>query len=629
MSDWYKRVPKKPIDNLRFRKFVLAKATNDPGLQSALIEACRQDVLFYFNTFVWTYDPRLENKAVPFITYKFQDEGILAIKEAIDEGKPMVIQKSRDMGASWMCVGVMDYFSQFVANCKFLMISRVADLVDKRGDSDCLFWKIDFIQKWLPSWMLNVETDINRRILGFEYLKTNSAVTGSSTTDASGIGGRATAVFVDEFSRFDPTDARMVKSGLADTSRCRIFNFTPSPEMGKSHPSYELVDQANKGHILSQRWYWMSHPEKAKGAYHVDTTTRAVTIIDKTYKFPADYKFQLDGEFENHSPWFDNERLERGNDRDIREMLEIDYEGASFSVFDPMLIKEYVLENCRPPDYEGDLLYDDVSGRPDTFVVFKGGPIKLWMPLDNCGRPPAVGYVAGTDVSLGQGATNSCISCGRIDTGEKVLEYATPFLKPDEFATKCVAICLWLASPGHHTLLSWERQGPGDTFGIQVVRLRYSHIYYKKDDSKLGHATKTPGWNPTASGAKLNLLSAYRTALSRRNFLNPSKEAMQECLEWVNTDKGPVHKATIHNHARSKSFSNNDPSGAALNHGDRVIGDALCHKMMVERGAGNTQSNPAKPKLVPGMFEYHIANETRRKFSAEELFPEWQGKRQW
>lgn len=613
---YYADVPKTQIENLQFRKFVLERAADDPRLQTTLIEVCRRDILFYFNLFLWTYDPRLPKKAIPFITYPYQDEGILAIQSAIRDQDVMVIEKSRDMGASWMCCGVFDYEAQFTMNSQFLMLSRVADLVDKRGEPNSLFWKIDFIHKNLPKWFLDNEKDVYRRILGCEYLKTGSIITGSTTTEASGIGGRATAAFVDEFSRFDPTDAAMVKSGLADVTGCRIFNFTPSPSMGKAHPSYSLVEQAQKGHIRSQRWHWRLHPEKAKGLYRVDKKIRSVEYLDPNFEYPPTYKFQLDGEFEFHSPWFDKERTKRGNDRDVREMVEIDYQGSSYTVFDVNIIDAYINEVCKVPKVEGDIIYDENTGNFISFASHKDGKIKLWTDLDGYGNPPKAEYAGGVDASFGKGSTNSVLSIANINTGKKILEYAIPNMYPDRFAIKCYAILTWLDFPW----LYWEKQGPGDTFGDEIVKLNYPKIFIPVDTSKLGNKVSDRfGWMPTNNN-KDTLLSVYRTALSTRDFENPSREALLETLEWVNGPKGyPVHNTSLRS-ASGKKGVPVDPSGASQNHGDRVIADALVWRVVKERGSPDGRK-ANDTKVLPGMLEYWLREDDRPV--RDVLYPNW------
>lgn len=615
MPEYYSKVPKTLHENLKFRRYMIAQGKSSKTKAKAIWHACKDDILFWCNAFVWTFDPRKPEVAIPFITYPFQDEGILSIQEHIHTGKQLVMQKVRDMGASWMSVLTMDHEATFEKARRFVMMSYTADLVDKKGNPKSLFWKLDFIHKWMPKFL---EPPIETRILGREYLQSGSTLDGCTTTERSSVGDRATAIFIDEFSRFDANDARMVKSGLADVSPCRIWNFTPNPDMGRSHPSYELVDQVKKGHIDGLTMHWRQHPDKVKGLYRVDPKTYAVEIIDKEYPFPPDYKWQRDGKFEYHSIWFDAERLSRGNDQEVAQNMEIDWDQSSHTVFDPVMIRDYIFNYCKPPLLEGDLSYDE-EGKPIEFTAFRGGPIKLWGTLDAHGRMAKVPHVAGVDVSFGRGSTNSVITAGRKDTGETVLEYATAFMEPIAFALKCIAICRWLGSSGNETKLCWERQGPGDQFGTEIVRLGYTCIYYNVNDTPVGgRISKTPGWVPKSgpNNSKAKLLGQYRSSLSKGQFINRSKMSMEETLEWNNTPDGPKHRE----HGNRK----NDPSGAEINHGDRVISAALCDKMRRESGSSRFEDEKKEPQGCFAQLEREMAEQENKR---ETLYPNWRGKR--
>ncbi len=604
---WYAHVPKDPIQNLRFRRYILAACKSDKKRQAAFREACRADILFYFNTFVWTYDPRLPNTAVPFITYKFQDDAIKEIYQSVLDGVPHLLQKGRDLGASWICCGVMDYMANFQRGKKFLMMSRVEDLVDKPGEPDSLFWKIDFIHKYLPSY---IKPEVTRRKLTINYERSGSAVTGCSTTSAAGVGGRATAIFIDEFSRFEPRDAKLVMAGIADTSPCRIWNFTP---FGMGHPSYELVTMAKRGDIRCTTMHWTKHPKKAAGLYTVDQKTGKVEIVDKSYQFPVDWEPMRDLKFLNHSPWFDKEYKERGYDnRTMSEMHEIDYMGSSYLFFDALRVHDMAIECGREPEVEGDLNYDQTSGEPKEFIRVKNGPIKLWFQLDAQGRPIVCAKNAGCDLATGQGASNSVISVANCETGEKLLEFATPSMLPTDFAIKCVAICRWLSTRRDPVFLCWECPGPGLSFGAKVMELKYSPVFWRRNEMSMSKAaTDTPGWYSTRHN-KRKLLEDFRASLYRSDFVNRSKAAFEEYLGWEMGPDGPVHQTTKNR--------TTDPTQAAVNHGDRTIADALCAMTLKDRGFSKKD---LKPVTQPGSLQYWLDKDKAEEGQEFELYHDW------
>ncbi len=158
-GQWWKEIPKGPtaeaaLQHRRYRQAMREGAKGSQERQKDLLARCKEDLLFYVNTFVWTYDPRtIRGKiigAVPFQTYPYQDEAFLEILSAIEEGEDLVIEKSRDMGASWMTLVVMEWLWHFHAGTSFLILSRKKDMVEKTGDPDSLFWKIDMLHRFLP-----------------------------------------------------------------------------------------------------------------------------------------------------------------------------------------------------------------------------------------------------------------------------------------------------------------------------------------------------------------------------------------------------------------------------------------------------------------------------------------------
>jgi hypothetical protein len=168
-TPYYHLVPKDPLENLEFRRYCYEEGYRCRETANDLRVMCARDILFYFNTFVWTYDPRKidsgHDPVLPFVTYEYQDEYILDLNEIIGRDD-IQVAKSRDMGCSWMTLATIDYRWQFKSFESFLLASWKEDLVDKTGDMDSLFAKIDFIHNHLPHWILHPE-DFTRQNLIF------------------------------------------------------------------------------------------------------------------------------------------------------------------------------------------------------------------------------------------------------------------------------------------------------------------------------------------------------------------------------------------------------------------------------------------------------------------------------
>ncbi len=565
-------------ENLRFRRFVLDRTDGDPTLRAAVVEACRRDPVFFVNVFVWQYNPNKREwpgELGPFVTWDFQDEAIREMLASIREGRDLVIEKSREMGASWLCLIVFIWLWLFYPWQKFLIISRNADAVDLAGEPDSLFWKIDFILERLPKWMLGgFEPKKDRKSMTFQH-PNGSTMTGQASTGKAGVGGRATAMFVDEFSQIK--EDREVLQRTSDTTKCRIFNGT---HLGPGTAFYDLTCRPD---IKKLRMHWTQHPDKCRGLYEVDPETRKVTHLDfyrgpvtvsgREYDFPEKYPFVKDGTPSGgpkpfiRSPWYDDQVGRKGSRRGVAMDLDIDAQGSEEQFFDAVQIHKLKIDFCCDPIWEGDFL--QIGGVPEGWSERKGGPFRLWFKPGHA--PPRSKFSAGVDMAAGTGATPTCLSLMN-GNGEKILEYASPTILPDDAAYLFVGVCRWFTSEeGEPAKMAWETNGPGTRFGQKVIEIGFRSVYFHTPEGDLKKTPTTkPGWFPAQENKRL-LLEDYRSALYGRKMLNRSREALDECAAFSYNARGQVE------HGRYEL--KDDPSGSRENHGDRVIADALMWMM--------------------------------------------------
>ena len=528
--------------NLKWRRDMLALARNDVKHRASLRKMCAEDLLFYINAFCWTYDPRLENPMVPFLTYDFQDETLLDLNDAVGK-RDICIKKSRDMGASWMLCALFEWRWHFKHGQSFLLVSRNEDYVDKPGNSKSLFWKIDYLIRNQPGWLLPRYT---RTALRLTNEDNGSAIDGESTTGDVARGDRRTAIGMDEFAAFDVDAGYKALASTRDATKSRIFNSTPD---GVGNAFYDVAhSDAVKQIVL----HWTKHPVKAQGLY-------------------------IGGDGKPKSPWYDAECKRCIHPQEIAQELDIDFQGSDFQFFDPKEIDRLVMQCCRPPSFVGDLNFDPATSQPKSFVQRPGGPLRLWCGVDASGQVAHDrGYVIGADISAGTGSSNSVLSIADRNTGEKVGELVTPNLRPDELARYAVALCKWFHdAEGNGAFIIWEAPGPGRNFGDVVIELGYRHVYWKtKEESIARNTTPVPGWWPVKD-AKRAVFGDYRRALLDGRFINRSREAMSELREIVYTANGSIE--------HSKATRTIDPSGARDNHGDRPTADALCCYALARR----------------------------------------------
>ena len=564
-------VPKDPTRNVIYRANLLKEAADDEGLQGNLMAACAESCLFYVNTFCWTYRQKVfdlrtftERRAikdlarnvnevdVPFVTYPIQDEAIEKIVGCISNGGDAVVNKSRDMGATWIIVAVFDWVWMFWPSTSLLWTSRKEDLVDKhpRVDMDTIMAKHDYIHNWMPEWM---RPDIGRSHLHMENKTKSSLISGEATTENVGRGGRRTAIGMDEFAAAD--DGFGMLSASADTTTCRIMNST---HKGVGTAYYHVYSRTIAGdqNIVLVNLPWWDHPEKGRA--------RELVRNEK-------------GELRYTSPWYEYESKRRGSRREMSENVDMDPMGSGSLFFDAPVLLRHKTSHCRNPDkmFKLDFLKkwsvddyptlvamdrQDAVKRADT----DHGPWSYWGGFRS-GRPDQTfNYTMGVDVSAGQGASNSVISVRCNETGVKVAEFVDSETPPHELARICLAACLWFGGRSPAKVI-WESVGPGGIFGRELDSLGWSHVYRKGEESYYKRGSGAgPGWHPSRQN-KEDLLGQYRKALARDEYINPSKRAVEECEAYVYYESGGIGPASLQTEGETTRSA----------HGDRVIADAL------------------------------------------------------
>lgn len=586
----YHLVPKGFRENVRWRKEILRDAANDPSFAAAMLKVVREDVLFYINTFCFTYDPRDQvDPHKPFITYEdFQDEAITGICHALRAGYDVTIPKSRTMGASWIGLTVFEWFWRCFDGLSFLLISRNENYVDSAGNPKSLFWKIDYLHERQPRWLLPTNRwlgwkDPNRRLLHLGNADNGSVIDGESTTGDAGRGDRRTGMFVDEHAAFELNDGFRVLKASRDTTRCRIFNSTPQ---GANNAFYEVVHKSAARQI---RLHWSKHPRYNRGLYTIENGQ--VKLLDdfrgvvrarrkgwkesKDFIFPEDYPFVMDVEGKLRSPWYDNECARCVTEMEIAQELDVDFLGSEYQFFDPQFINALVKEYCQPPILSGNIEYDGHL-EPTGIRLGPKGHLKLWLSFAGNGEFLTDRSVLnfrhfglGADVSMGTGASNSVASIVDLVTGEKVAVWRDSNTDPKAFADVCMALAKFF----NHAKMIWDGSGPtGKTFTCRVIEAGYSNIYYRRSEGRIRERiSDQPGYflNPADRAV---VLREYRSSLEERKFINRSEQGMKEALQFIVLPGGKVE--------HSAAANSQDPSGAREAHGDEVIADALVSRLL-------------------------------------------------
>jgi hypothetical protein len=583
---FYDRVPKTLKENLEYRRKILTWAQKSKQNRADLLDICRSDILYFINTFLYLYEPRpsdlvgTKSHFIPFITYGYQDKAFLQMDEALGY-RDVGIEKSRDLGATWMFLTLFFYHWLFRPGASLGLMSRKEDLVDKRGNKDTLFWKLDFLLEGeggkfgLPSWMRPKYTRTAMLLVNDEH---GGTIEGAATTNNAFRGGRKTAIGLGK-------DYEAQKAVQHATSS-RFYVSTPS---GASGSYYELMHEPSS--MLKIVLDWKDHPTRGKGLY-TSTKDGKLQRIDKEYVFDKDYKFIRDGKV--RSPYYDFECSRPGaTPQSIAQELDRDYGGSEYQLFGQDLY-EVGLKACKPPIYRGVLGYDMETLAP-LFNKTEDGPLELWCQRNVRDEPIPRDYVIGCDISAGLGGSKSSNSVAHVldaHTKEQVAEYVTSTMRPDDFADLCISLSKWF----HGAFLGWEENGPtGSAFTKRILERGYKNIYFRNvEQVNFKKKTKRPGWNSNTR-TKAAVLTALAMAIKSKTYSPRSRMLLEECRQYIYKDGKIVH---------SRSAKTQDDSAKGESHGDRVIAAAVALEVSKDRAA--RKPDDIKRKAPYGSMAYRM-----------------------
>lgn len=247
------------ILNQRIQLYLAAR--HDKMLQQLLLERCRRDVVYWFNTFCWTFDPRQKIPHMPFVLYPYQHKFLLTLCESIETGRDLLVEKSRDMGLSWLSLLTFQYYWLFVSGSNFHLGSRKLEYVDRKGDISTLFEKLRYNLFWLPDWMKPEGYSPQRHDSLYKLINPTNTniITGESSNENFARGGRYKAILFDEFPFWQSDTEAYAAAG--QSSPCRILIGTP---YGKNNKFAQLRFYSE---IEVATIHWKEHPDKDQHWY--------------------------------------------------------------------------------------------------------------------------------------------------------------------------------------------------------------------------------------------------------------------------------------------------------------------------------------------------------------------------
>ena len=587
--------PKDSRANSRYRRAILERAASDVDFQRECWARSSRDMIWYIDTFGWIYAPKDHGDCPdqPFVTYPFQERGMFAIDAAIGN-YPMLGEKSRDMGFTWMVTAVAAWRFHFRRKQSFLFGSRKEEYVDKTGDPKTLFWKIDYFFEHLPGWL---QPNIDRTSMHLANLENGSTIDGESTNDNFARGDRRNAIFLDEFPAVD--NGQQIAKAAGDASNCVIYFGTPMGTAGAFYEIRQKMLEETPERVL--RLHWSEHPEKRIGLYNSERTVDGSFKLHKLSpesEYPPEYKFRLDGRLRSLA--YDERERRAPNRRVMAQEWDIDYMASAWQLFDPVKLAEIKAKWARAPQHRGDVLFDPDWKNPRWIANERGGYLQLWFSPDSDGKVPRIwkDVIIGCDTGLGTAGefgSSSVASIVRRSTGEKLAQFTSHDLSPTDFCRRVLALCTWF----NNAYLIWESNGPGGLFTAEVKKSGYRNVFYSDANLRdfIDKKTQKPGWHSTKDGKKI-LLEDYSNALVEGAFKNYCAEAIEEAGQYIHEPNGVI----IHAKAKGQRKDDADPTEAGENHGDMVIADALANFGIADLTKREIERPVETPPPPPGSF---------------------------
>lgn len=259
-----------------WRQQQVLKLKDKPELILGALEYYRARPVEFINHWVSTYDPRNSGgdtpARLPMVMFPKQAELVEFVYACLDDEAGGLIEKARDMGATWVSVGISVHLWLFWPGAAIGWGSRKEQLVDKIGDPDSIFEKIRLVIRGLPRFFWPAGFDPEKHA---SYMKIINPANGATITgeagDNIGRGGRKLIYFKDESAHYDRPEK--IEAALADNTRVQIdissVNgvgnvFHRRRESGQEwRPGAEMESGRTRVFVMD----WSDHPAKTQDWY--------------------------------------------------------------------------------------------------------------------------------------------------------------------------------------------------------------------------------------------------------------------------------------------------------------------------------------------------------------------------
>ena len=227
--------------------------------QSAVVQFYKDNPAQFIGDHGMTLDPRNPERdlpaSVPFVLFPRQVELIDFIMARWRQREPGLIEKSRDIGASWLIMSLAVALCTFHKGLTIGLGSRKEQLLDNAGDPSSLFFKARMFHQALPPEFRGQMSSAHMRLT---FPETGSAIVGEAG-DQIGRGARCSLFLLDESAFIERPE--LIEASLSATTNCRI---DVSSVNGLDNP---FAAKRFGGKVKIFTFHWKSDPRKDDAWY--------------------------------------------------------------------------------------------------------------------------------------------------------------------------------------------------------------------------------------------------------------------------------------------------------------------------------------------------------------------------
>jgi len=220
-ADW----PPDYVSVFQWRQQQVLKMKDDVALRFGALEYYRTRPVEFINHWVDTYDPRVAGTdlptRMPLVMFERQADLVRMLYALIKEQESGLIEKARDMGATWVCCGFSVWLWLFMEGAAIGWGSRKREMVDQIGDPSSIFEKMRMIIRGLPRafWPSGFDPDKNMTQMRIVNPYSGASIVGE-IGDNIGRGGRSTIYFKDESAHYEHPE--LIEAALGDNTDVQI-----------------------------------------------------------------------------------------------------------------------------------------------------------------------------------------------------------------------------------------------------------------------------------------------------------------------------------------------------------------------------------------------------------------------